>query len=118
MRTPLSYLREMRALEWALVAAVFVMAVQLFPGFFSAITSPIWSALDIREWTRLTWIVLNVAAVLTLCAIRFVPQLSESLQLRRAASQKNREMQIKQQQMHERRQRIESIREGRRRRQF
>jgi hypothetical protein len=58
-------------LEVLLVLAFLALFFQVFPSLWSGV---LW-ALDMRNWSRGTWMVLNVVVVVFLFALRFGPEL-------------------------------------------
>lgn len=58
-------------LELALAAAVIGLGLQFFPSASAAA----WRAIDVRNWSRTTWFVINVLAILLLVAVRFAPDI-------------------------------------------
>ena len=108
-------LRRIEAIEWVVVAAALGLVGQLLwgLGILNAISL---SALDVRQWPRPTFIVVNAIIVAVLCAIRFLPEVAEGWRLKRAATLKARKEKEEHQHACEKRRRIQEIRDGRRRR--
>ena len=106
-------------LELLLLLAVVGLLGQVFPGAATAVFS--W--LDIRQWSQLTWMLLNLFVVLLLVGVRFGPEIREkhaemARQRARAAARKRekRERERKKQELKEQRKMLERIKEGRKRR--
>ena len=57
-------------LELALLAAGFILGLQLLPGMRAAL----WSVIDVRRWSRAQWFLLNIAFVLALIMARVLPE--------------------------------------------
>lgn len=58
-------------LELTLVGAAVGLALQLYPPAAAAT----WRVVDVREWPRWAWFLLNLAVLLALAAVRFAPEL-------------------------------------------
>jgi hypothetical protein len=56
-------------LESLLVVAFLALLFQVFPSLWTLL----WSAIDIRQWSRTTWMAMNVVVVLLLFGVRFRP---------------------------------------------
>jgi tetratricopeptide (TPR) repeat protein len=52
-----------------------IAGVALLFQFSPSIASATWELLDVRTWSRRTWIFANIIALLLFCAIRFSPEL-------------------------------------------
>lgn len=66
-------------LELTLVAAGVGLALQFFPSVGTAV----WRAVDVRNWTRLTWFVLNALVILLLVSVRFASEIKAAWQEKR-----------------------------------
>jgi tetratricopeptide (TPR) repeat protein len=66
-------------LELLLAAAVVGLGLQFFPGVGTAV----WRAVDVRNWNRPTWFVLNAFIVLLLVSVRFAPEMRTAWQEKR-----------------------------------
>lgn len=75
--------RRLRAgvawLEILLVLAFLVLLFQVFPSFWKLL----WQAFDVREWSRMAWIALNVVVLVALFGVRFIPEALTHLRERR-----------------------------------
>jgi hypothetical protein len=66
-------------LELLLVLAVLALVFQVFPSLWFNL---LW-AMDVRNWSRTAWFAVNVAVLLFLFGVRFVPDLVNNWQERR-----------------------------------
>lgn len=118
MRHPFSLPRQADAwlramwLELLLALAVVALVFQLFPGLYHYLLS--W--VDVRQWSRSNWLVMNVLIVLALVGIRYGPELMDSWRERQARRAKERENQTKQLELKQRREAIERVKAARNRR--
>lgn len=101
-------------LETLLALAFAALALQVFPSLWSGL---LW-AIDPRHWSRGGWLGLNLAIVVALFGVRFLPQLFEDWRQRRSLAAQTREKRQKQQQAKEHREAIERLRRGRSRRMY
>ena len=62
-------------LEALLMLAIAALLFQLFPSWGSWLLSYI----DVRNWSRSTWMIVNISGVVGLLAARFGPELVQSL---------------------------------------
>jgi len=66
-------------LEIFLALAFLVLFFQVFPSFWKLL----WQAFDVREWSRMAWISLNVVVLVALFGVRFIPEALTHLRERR-----------------------------------
>ena len=69
-------------LELALVAAFVGLGLQFFPSASAAVLR----AMDVRNWSRTTWFVINVLVVMLLVSVRFAPEMKAAWQEKRRSS--------------------------------
>lgn len=61
---------RMKRLQWLLLAAIVALMLQLNPPLYAAL---VW-AVDMRNWTQLTWLLVTGLALAALLAIRLWPE--------------------------------------------
>lgn len=66
-RSIVNFLRRLFSPEMLLAASLVTLALQLLPGVRQRVSL----ALDVTQWSRTTWFVVNLAAALALVAVRF-----------------------------------------------
>lgn len=66
-------------LEVLLVIAFLALLFQVFPSPWKLL----WQSFDVREWSRTTWMVLNVVVLVALFGVRFIPETLATLRERR-----------------------------------
>ena len=75
--------RRLRAgvawLEIVLALAFLTLLFQVFPPVWKLL----WQAFDVREWSRTTWMALNVVVLVALFGVRFIPETLAALRKRR-----------------------------------
>ena len=86
--------------ELLLVLAVVSLILQLF------FPSVWWAIVDVRQWSRPTWFVVNLVVVLTLVGIRLAPEVKQALAGRRAEAEKRRQRDERKQRAAERNERL------------
>ncbi len=101
-------------LEAFLVLAFVVLVLQVFPALWFGL----WWVVDVRHWSRGAWMGLNVAIVLTLFGVRFIPALYQDWRERRNQLTLAREKRQMQLEAKEHRLAIERVRRGRSRRMY
>jgi len=75
-------------LEFLLVLAAVSLILQLFlPSVWQALVG----TLDVRNWSRLTWFLVNLGVVAALVAIRVAPDVRQAVAARRAEAEKRRQ---------------------------
>jgi uncharacterized protein YlxW (UPF0749 family) len=99
-------------LEASLLFSLVALIMQLFPSVWVAV---LW-AIDIRNWPRTRFFVLNAVVVVTLILVRFGPDLYEDWRERHIHRRKDRELQQKKLDMREQRKSLERQIEARKRR--
>ena len=99
-------------LEIATAIMVMVLTFQLFPSFWFGLLR----TLDVRNWPRGVWIPLNVAILLALIGIRFVPAVICKIRHIRERLAIEREKHEKQRLLQDQRETLERLRQGRARR--
>ncbi len=61
-----------------------------------ALVPPLWhslvAAVDVRNWSRLTWFLANVVVVVILLGIRLAPEVKEAVAAREAAAARRRKV--------------------------
>ena len=67
-----------------LVLAALALSVQIFPQLWASI---LWG-IDVRNWSRNTWIIANALAVAFLIVVRYGPGIAKSWQERRQQTAK------------------------------
>ena len=87
-------------LEFVLVLAAVSLILQLF------FPSAWWAMVDVRNWSRLTWFLVNLAVVVALVAIRVAPEVRQALAARRADAEKRRQRDERKRQAAEHQQRL------------
>ncbi|MEX2317294.1 MAG: hypothetical protein WD669_09095 [Pirellulales bacterium] len=101
-------------LELLLVLAFLALLFQVFPSLWFGVLG----VLDIRNWPRGVWVVINVAVVLALFAARFGPDLVEDWKqhsLRKQAASDRRKKEIKDLDLKEQRELFKRMQEARKR---
>jgi hypothetical protein len=80
-----------RAVFWTsigltvLVCVIFIpLAPIIWTGVLQAALGTVFSLLDVREWSRLTWFIVNFAVLALLMGFRFGPNLKRAWKARRA----------------------------------
>ena len=99
-------------LELLLGLAAVGLLFQFFPSLFHKLA---WAA-DMRNWSQLTWFVLNVAIVFVLVGVRFGPDLVDDWQGRRQRIAKEHTKAEKVKKLKEQRETLERVKTSRRRR--
>ena len=74
-------------LELLMVLAIVSLVLQLFPAAWWWLVGIV----DVRQWSRWTWFVVNLAVVVLLIAGRLAPDMTEALARRRAEKAKRRQ---------------------------
>ena len=97
-------------LEVLLAVAGLALLLQLFPSLLQLV--------DVRNWSRNTWMLVNVLAVLGLIAYRFAPEVWKSLREQKKNATLKREKNEKQKALQEQREAIERMKEARSRRMY
>jgi hypothetical protein len=98
--------------ELVLMLAVLVLLFQLFPSLWIGLVR----SLDVRNWSRSVWMMLNLGVVLALFSIRFVPGLCSDWRERRMRVAVEHEKRAKQAALKEQRETLERLKAGRARR--
>ena len=93
-------------MEFLLVLAGVSLILQLF------FPSVWWALVDVRQWSRLTWFLVNLGVVAALVAIRVAPDVRQAVAARRAEAEKRRHRDERKQRAAERDERL-SRRTGR-----
>ena len=62
-------------LEMLLILAFLALIFQVFPSLWKLL----WQGFDVRRWSRTTWLALNVAVLVALFGVRFIPETIASL---------------------------------------
>jgi type VI protein secretion system component VasK len=102
---------RLRKLEILLILAAGVLLLQLVPSLPSFIR-----LLDFRNWSRLTWFVLNVAIVGVLCWVRFARARGAPRRPKRQSRKSSAEDFEKKQKLKEHRELLKRLQDGRKRR--
>jgi len=95
-------------LELLLAIAILSLILQLFPR--------LGQALDVRNWTRGVWFLVNGVVVIALILIRFAPDQVLEWQSRRGRTAADRETLERQRAAREHRESLQRIRQSRKRR--
>jgi len=66
-RSIVNFLRRLFSPEMLLAMSLVTLALQLLPGLWQRVCL----AMDVTQWSRTTWFVVNIAAVIALVAVRF-----------------------------------------------
>lgn len=101
-------------LELLLVLAFVSLLFQVFPSLWHG---TLW-IIDVRNWSRGVWMLLNAAVVFALFAIRFGPDLFHDWQKRQSRTKINpeqREKQVKDMELKEQRELFKRMQEARKR---
>jgi hypothetical protein len=99
-------------LELLLLCAIAILVLQLFPSIGHII---LWS-IDVRNWPRTVWFVINLAFLAFLILLRFGPQLLEDWQSRRNRLAADAVERHRQQELKEQRETLERLKRAQRRR--
>jgi hypothetical protein len=111
MRTTDEPRRGVAWLEILLVLAVLALVFQVFPQLWF---STLW-ALDVRNWSRGVWFVLNIGVVLVLFGIRYAPEVNQEWKRRRGNRIRHRTEDDEQRKLREERELYERMKEARKR---
>ena len=96
-------------LELLMVLAGLALVLQLFlPSVWWAMVS----SLDVRNWSRLTWFLVNLGVLVALVGIRLAPDARQALAVRKAEAEKRRHRDERKQRAAQREERL-SRRTGR-----
>ncbi len=93
------------------LAAIFLL-LQMFPSLFQKL---IW-AVDLRNWSQLTFFLANIGVVLFLVSVRFGPSLAEDWRKRKERLTKEHAKAEKSQELKKQKEIVERMKAGRRRR--
>lgn len=85
-------------LELLLCLAVIALALQLFPSMWWSLAA----VLDVRQWSRMTWFLVNVAFVAALIAVRLAPEARAAIARRHAAAERRRKVEERKRQAEDR----------------
>jgi len=96
------------------LAAVFLLLQLFLPSIFSGM---IWAA-DLRNWSQLTFFLVNVSVVLVLIGVRFGPDWVEDWRERRQQSEKAQVKAEKAEKLKEQREAIDRMETSRSRRMY
>jgi hypothetical protein len=92
--------------------AIVILIVQIYPGVLDDV---LW-AIDIRNWTRVAWFLVNLAVVGALVAIRFGPEAAHAWRNHRMKAQSERNQRNEIAERKRERNAIEQIKQSRSRR--
>jgi hypothetical protein len=74
-----------RKLEIVLVIAFILLILQLLPGLFIRVWAATRSGLDVRTWSRSSWVIANVSILSFLIAVRYAPDIATGFRSARFA---------------------------------
>ena len=94
------------SIDLLLVGGIVVSTVTLLFALFPALWHSLVTAVDVRNWSRWTWLLANVVVVLILLSIRLAPEVKESVAARRAAAARRRKVAKRKQQAADREARL------------
>ena len=78
------------SIDFLLIGFLVVSSVTLLFALFPALWQWLMAAIDVRNWSRMTWFVANVVVVVILLSIRLAPNIKETLVSRQAVAARRR----------------------------
>jgi uncharacterized membrane protein YqjE len=79
-------------IDFSLIGLLVFSSVTLLFALFPALWHRLIAAIDVRNWSRLTWLLANVVVVVILLSIRLAPDIKEASDARQAARARGRKV--------------------------
>jgi len=94
------------SIDFLLIGLLIVSSATLLFALLPALWYWLIAAIDVRNWSRLTWFLANVVVVVILLSIRLAPDIKEASAARQAAGARRRKIAERKQRADDRKERL------------